>query len=216
MIMNLESTIVIAAAEGGVVMAIILIISVISWIVNLIQGNTPQQQKAKNAPRQRPKPEELEQYLQATKSAEERQRERERKRPQQAKGERAGNDRRSNKSKQQQQPRPAAAPQQQQRPKNDRPGTRLAETHLAPTALGQGGRSLLDSQKVDAEVKLDVVSAVQRDISDAVQSDIGADGTRVVKQASAVHPLIKALRDPQGVRQAILLNEILNRPKSLR
>lgn len=215
MIMNLESTIVIAAAEGGVVMAIILIISVISWIVNLIQGNTPQQQKGKNPPRQRPKAEELEQYLEATKSAEERERERERKRQQQSKPARNGGDRRPNKSKQQQQQRPAPA-QQQQRSKNDRPGTRLAETHLATTALGQGGRSLLDSQKVDAEVKLDVVSAVQRDISDAVQSDIGVDGTKVVKQASTVHPLVKALRDPQGVRQAILLNEILNRPKSLR
>jgi hypothetical protein len=59
------------------------------------------------------------------------------------------------------------------------------------------------------------MGAVQRDIVDAIQQDIGVDGTKTVQQQS-VHPLIVALRNPQGVRQAIILAEILNRPHALR
>ena len=60
-------------------------------------------------------------------------------------------------------------------------------------------------------------AAVQQDIDSAVRKDLGSDATSdAVHRAGNIHPLAKALRDPQGVRQAILLNEILSRPKSLR
>jgi alcohol dehydrogenase class IV len=45
---------------------------------------------------------------------------------------------------------------------------------------------------------------------------MGVDGTTLSIQHAAVHPLVQALRNPQGVRQAIILSEILNRPRSLR
>lgn len=212
--MNTNLIIVVAAAEGGVVMAIVLIISVISWIVNLIQGNTP-----KGKPVKRPRPqqiEELEQFLQATVAAPER--EREKKRPAPNRQNRPAGEKRSNKPKQSQSQRPnAQRPASQQRPAQlDRPGTRLAQSHLSQTAMGQGGRSNIGPQAVDDSVKKDVDLAVQRDINDAVSRDIGVDGTLSVTQVQAVHPLIQALRNPQGVRQAILLNEVLSRPKSLR
>lgn len=82
--------------------------------------------------------------------------------------------------------------------------------------MGNGGRSSVGPQAIDANVKKDVDQAVQRDIDDAVSRDIGVDGTASKPQAQVVHPLIQALRNPQGVRQAILLNEVLSRPKSLR
>ncbi len=213
--MNTDFITVVAAAEGGVVMAIVLIISVISWIVNLVQGNTPQGKPV--APRPRPQqPNDQEQFLQASKPvpAPEREREREKKRPVPARQTRPPGDKRPTKPKQTQPQRPAAAQQRPTQP--DRPGNRLAQTHLAQTAMGQGGRSSIGPQAVDANVKKDVDTAVQRDITDAVRNDIGTDGTLGAVQVQAVHPLIQALRNPQGVRQAILLNEVLSRPKSLR
>lgn len=215
--MNTNLIIVVAAAEGGVVMAIVLIISVISWIVNLIQGNTP-----KGKPVKRPRPqqiEELEQFLQATVAAPEREREKKRpapNRPNRPTVEKRPN--KPNKPKQSPSQRPnAQRPASQQRPAQlDRPGTRLAQSHLSQTAMGLGGRSNIGPQAVDDSVKKDVDLAVQRDIDDAVSRDIGVDGTLSVTQVQAVHPLIQALRNPQGVRQAILLNEVLSRPKSLR
>ena len=217
--MNTNLIIVVAAAEGGVVMAIVLTISVISWIVNLIQGNTP-----KGKPTKRPRPqaiEDLEQFLQATVATPER--EREKKRPAPNRPNRPAGEKRPNKPKQSQSQRPnaqrpnAQRPASQQRPAQlDRPGTRLAQSHLAQTAMGLGGRSNIGPQAVDESVKKDVELAVKRDIDDAVSRDIGVDGTLSVTQAQAVHPLIQALRNPQGIRQAILLNEVLSRPKSLR
>jgi hypothetical protein len=82
--------------------------------------------------------------------------------------------------------------------------------------MGQGGRSSIGPKAIDANVKKDVDTAVQQDITDAVRKDIGTDGTLGAVQAQTIHPLIQALRNPQGVRQAILLNEVLSRPKSLR
>ena len=210
--MNNDFITVAAAAEGSVVMAIVLIISVISWIVNLIQGNTAQGKPV--TPRPRPqRPNDQEQFLEASKPVKVPERERERKRTVPERQTRP-DDKRPIKPRQTQPKRPAAAQQRPTQP--DRPGTRLAQTHLAQTAMGQGGRSSIGPQAVDSNVKKDVDTAVQRDNTDAVRNDIGTDGTLGAVQVQAVHPLIQALRNPQGVRQAILLNEVLSRPKSLR
>lgn len=62
-----------------------------------------------------------------------------------------------------------------------------------------------------------IAAAVDQDIDSAVRKDLRPDATSdALQRAGNIHPLAKALRDPQGVRQAILLNEILSRPKSLR
>ena len=207
--------VVLAAADGGVVFVIVLIISVISWVVNLVQGNKPKV-KPGNRPRAANQGQsELEKFLQEVVGAKA---EPEKKRPAPApKPARAARgDRKGGKSKPQSQ-RPAVA----QRPAaSDRPGSRLAQTHLTPTTVGEGVRSHvaghLEPRNVDSQVNRDVDSVVQRDIGDAVRQDIGVDGTRPTVQRAAVHPLIAALRSPQGIRQAIVMSEILNRPKSLR
>jgi hypothetical protein len=208
---------IVLAAEGGVVFVIVLIISVISWIVNLVQGNKP---KAKPGNRQRQANQgqsELEKFLQevvGNKPAPEP--EKRRPAPAQKPARAAAAERKGGKSKPQSQRPPAA-----QRPAAaDRPGARLAQTHLAPTAVGEGVRSHVSShlepRNVDAAVKRDVEGTVQRDIGDTVRQDIGVDGTLLTTQRAPVHPLIQALRSPQGVRQAVIMSEILNRPKSLR
>ena len=212
------SFIVVLAAEGGIVFVIVLIISVISWIVNLVQGNKPN-----GKPGNRPRPgnqgqSELEKFLQQV-VGNKPEPEPEKKRPAAApKPARAtGGEKKGGKSKPQSQ-RPAAS----QRPAPaDRPGARLSQTHLTPTTVGDGVRGLgsspLEPRNVDGLVIQNVGATVQRDIGDAVRRDIGVDGTLlVVAQRAPVHPLIQALRNPQGIRQAIMMSEILNRPKSLR
>lgn len=196
---------VLAAGGGSIIFAIVLIISVISWIVNLVQGAKPKQQQ-QNRPRPRQQGQsELERFLQDVVGEK---RPQEKKRPPAPKPRAPGE--KKNKPKPQQQ-RPAATLKQRS---SERPGAKLAQTHLVPTALGESVRSHvashLESKTMDSAVRRDVAGAVQRDIVDAIQRDIGVDGTRTLQQ-KVVHPLVLALRNPQGVRQAIILAEILKR-----
>jgi hypothetical protein len=193
---------------GQIIGLIIFTISVLSWFVNLVQGNQQNQApRPKNRPRD-PAQSELEKFLQevvGTKNQPEK------KRPAppvpQQKPPRAASDKKGGKAKSQQ-PRPAAAATATQRP-----GERAAATHLQTSALGQGIRSHLHEHMEPNRIG----AAVQRDITSAVRDDLRPDATSdALNRAGNIHPLAKALRDPQGVRQAILLNEILSRPKSLR
>ena len=221
----LPSFIVVLAAEGGsIVFVIVLIISVISWIVNLVQGNKPN-----GKPGNRPRPgnqgqSELEKFLQQV-VGNKPEPEPEKKRPAAANkpARAAGGEKKGGKSKpQSQRPSTAQRPAASARPTPaDRPGARLSQTHLTPTTVGDGVRGLgsspLEPRNVDGLVIQNVGATVQRDIGDAVRRDIGVDGTLLVAaQRAPVHPLIQALRNPQGIRQAIMMSEILNRPKSLR
>jgi glucuronate isomerase len=78
----------------------------------------------------------------------------------------------------------------------------------------------MESRSIDARVEQDIGEGVRRDIDSRIQKDLGTnlglDTTLAVRRTETVHPLIQALRNPQGVRQAILMAEILNRPKSMR
>lgn len=223
---------VLGAAEGGVVFAIIMIISVISWLVNLIKES---QAKSKPTKRTRPVdqgPSELEIFMQEVsgkappqkprpvqeRSNQQRPNQKRpgQQRPGQQKPGRSAADKKGGKPRGQQQPQPEPS-----RPLvADRPGARLAQTHLASAGLGDNIRnhvsSNMDARSVENQVKQDVDNAVQRDISDSVQRNIGVDGTFANVQRQAVHPLILALRNPDGVRQALLMSEILKRPRSIR
>ena len=196
----------ILAAEPSIVFLVILIISLFSWVWNLFQG------AEKPAKKPRPRPEnseasELERFLQQVVGDS-----REEARPRQPKPAR---EKKQSKNKQQQGKRPAEAQRPNERPANERveserPGKRLAQTHLQTSILGEGIRPHVSTLQSDVGTK------VQRDIDDTVQRDIGSDSTATSVNRPAEHPLVQVLRSPQGVRQAILLTEILNRPKSLR
>jgi hypothetical protein len=186
-----------AALEAPQIIGLIIFtVSVLSWFVNLVKGNQQNQApRPKNRPRD-PVQSELEKFLQEVVGN----KEPERKRPappvpQQQKQARPANDKRGGKGKPQ------------------RPGERAAASHLQTSALGQGVRSHvhehMEPNRIGAAVEHDIDSAVRTDLGPTAASD-------AVTRAGNIHPLAKALRDPQGVRQAILLNEILSRPKSLR
>ena len=197
-----------AITPGQVIGLIIFTISVLSWFVNLVQGNKQNQApRPKNRPRD-PVQSELEKFLQEVVGNKPQP---EKKRPTppvpQQKQSRPANEKKGGKGKPQQQ-RPARAESGTQRP-----GERAAASHLQTSVLGQGVRSHLHEHMEPNRIGV----AVQQDIDSAVRKDLGPDAASdALTRAGNIHPLAKALRDPQGVRQAILLNEILSRPKSLR
>lgn len=182
----------------------VLVITVLGWLVNIVQGNTD------NGPRQpKPKPKansgrsEIEDLLQ----------------------ELSGSKGKQKPAQQREPARPAKPPVERSRAKSkpgpqkltglpaqatSRPSTRAAVSNLPSSNLGGELRSHQLGNQIDA--------AVRKEITDAVQIDLGtgiaaASATPVERP---VHPLVKVLRDPNGVRQAILLNEVLQRPKALR
>jgi len=200
---------ILAITPGQIIGLIIFTVSVLSWFVNLVQGNQPNgAPRPKNRPRD-PVQNDLEKFLQeviGNKGQPEKRRPASPPVPQQ-KQPRAANDKKGGKPKPQQQ-RPAKTETASQRP-----GERAAASHLQTSALGQGVRSHLHDHMEPNRIG----AAVQQDIDLAVRKDLGPNATSdAIQRAGNIHPLAKALRDPQGVRQAILLNEILSRPKSLR
>lgn len=202
---------ILADAGGSIVFVIVLVISIVSWLVNLVQGNNPKGVK----PKQRPRPDQgqsdLEKFLQeVVGNKPQPQQEKPRPAPKQPRPQ----GQKKAKAKQPAQQRPAAA---QTPATSDRPGARLQQTHLASAGLGESIRSnTMDQRTIDSFVKKDIDNSVRRDIDDAVQRDIGADGTLSSIQRTPIHPLIQAMRSPGGVKQAIMMAEILGRPKSLR
>ncbi|MEI8381662.1 MAG: hypothetical protein WCJ09_16155 [Planctomycetota bacterium] len=198
----------ILAAEPSIVFLVILIISLFSWVWNLFQG------AEKPTKKKRPRPEnsgasELELFLQQVVGDKP-----EAAKPRPDKPARPAGEKKQPRNKQQQARRPVEAQRPTERPASeradsDRPGKRLSQTHLQTSIMGEGIRPHVST------LQSDVGTNVRRDIDDPVQRDIGSDSTTTVNRP-AEHPLIQTLRNPQGVRQAIILTEILNRPKSLR
>jgi hypothetical protein len=204
---------VLAIGAGTIVTFIVLSVYVLSWLANLAQGNKPNVPKPRNRPRPNNGPSELEKFLQdVIKKSEPESRPAPPKPPRPA----------GEKKKARQASNPNAAPPQAARPAAaKRPATRLSQTHLqTSTKLGDGVRSHLashlDPRNVDNQVEKDISAGVQRDIDRNVRKDLGSDLTAAMPRQVVEHPLMQALRNPQGVRQAILMAEILNRPKALR
>ena len=91
--------------------------------------------------------------------------------------------------------------------------------------IGSGIREHVDqyiNQHVAAHIDHDVDEYVEATIVDSVEENLGDRDTEMPtttghrKGPSAASEVAKLLRDPKGVRNAILVNEILSRPRSLR
>ena len=183
----------------------VLVISVLSWFINLVQGNTPDgvpRAKQQN-PKPRPARSELEVLLEQITDSKKKQIGREPQaqapRPPRPQQERPKNTGRQNTARTgSQSPKPGA-----------KPPTRVADMHLASSNLGNEVRSHQMGNRVDAAVQQEITAAVQHDLGNRIAAAMPA-------HEPAMHPLIKVLRDPNGIRQAILLNEILQRPKAKR
>ena len=188
----------------------VLVISFLSWFVNLFQNN---QQPGAGAKQPRPQPKAVQSEIEAL--------------LQQMTGEKP-----KPKPPRREQPAQAGSPPKPPKPPRDRgksasrtPSTRnVPQGSMSQSTGGMplSGDSRLGSSNLGSEVRSHtlgnrVEAAVQREITAAVQHDLGNRISAATPlQTEQPHPLVKVLRDPSGVRQAVLLNEILQRPKSLR
>ncbi|MDA1231100.1 MAG: hypothetical protein O2856_10020 [Planctomycetota bacterium] len=78
-------------------------------------------------------------------------------------------------------------------------------------------------QHVSSHIGHQIDANVKQDISDQVRSHLGEDKNKQTDPtattshgSAAAGDLLSALRSPQGVRQAILIAEVLGKPKALR
>jgi hypothetical protein len=190
---------ILALAPGQIFALIVFTISIISWIVNIvngIKGNV--EARPKNRPRDQVQSE-LEKFLQEVVGGK-KQANQERPQQKQKKGGKQ-------KSQQQRSAKALAG-------SSSRPGELVAQSHLPTTTMDGGVRSHHLQTSVDVGR---IGAAVQLDIDGAVLKDLGADrSAETGERANTPHPILVALRNREGVRQAILFNEVLGKPKALR
>ena len=124
-------------------------------------------------------------------------------------------------------------PARQQRSEEHRPRRRQTQRQMQPAQdasesrrLGSGISEHVDSyitQHVDEYVDSQVDDFVDVDIAQSVESHLGDRRSEMPRKTEvadspdspAVH-FRKLLQNPKGVRQAILLNEVMSRPRVLR
>lgn len=184
---------------------IVLVISVLSWFVNVIQGNTPDGNPRQKKPKPQSDSSEIERLLKELTKDKNKPRQEQERKPQPQRPPKPPEER------SRQKPNPQKQRQDAQAEKAAKRAARVVETNLPRSDLGAAVRTHHLSNRVEASVEKDIASAVQADLG----SIAPATGS-IVPSERRVHPLVKVLRDPGGVRQAILLNEILQRPKSMR
>ena len=202
-------TLILAKGEiQSVITIVVIVISIASWIVNVIQGNTPDgNPRAKPKPKPQPDRSEIETLLKELTGAKSKPRpEAERKpQPQPQRSPQPAQDRKR--------PRPpvAGTPAKPiQVPPAERRPVRVAEAPLPSSDLGAAVRTHHLANRVEASVEKDIVEPVRQDLT-------GRHAMAPVPSAErAVHPLVKMLREPNGVQRAVVMNEILQRPKALR
>lgn len=198
---------------GNILGIIFLVVSVLGWFVKVVKG---QADEAPRPPVQRPEGErmrtEVETFLEEISApnvkrppakANPPQRPAERPRPAASKS--------GKKSAKQQ---PVAKPKQA-----PKPIASLSEKHLRSSNLGEGVRAhvtdYMQSERIAAEVRQDLAGLIPAQVQAKIGRGASVSAVATSTAAAPVHPLITLLRNPQGIRQAIVLQEILKRPKSL-
>ena len=184
----------------------VLVISVLGWFVNVIQSNSANaaaRQKNPN-PKAQPGRSEIENLLKELTG------EKRKPKPEPKEAKREAQPARSQKPQNERKSKPNQAGSRggQKQPAPVRSAPRSTESGLPSAHLGDGLRAHHLGNRVDA--------AVQKEITSAVKQDLGTPLAVPALFVTPVHPLVAVLQNPQGVRQAILLNEVLQRPKALR
>ena len=121
-------------------------------------------------------------------------------------------------------------PKQKQKQKPQRAELAEAQPKRTPQpkperTIGSGVREHVDAyigDHVKTHMGRDVDAHVKKEIDERVKSHLGSQSSQAVEMTGqpvneyAASDLLKALKSPEGVRQAILVSEILARPKVLR
>lgn len=201
---------VLGADFGNIVVVIIFVISILSGIINLIQGNKPDgTPRVKQPPKSPPDIDDLLRQLMGEKPKAKQ----EPKPPKPPKRQAQQADRgRSKPNPALERPAMARAPIPPRQTSQTRQSVATIDARdatLPTSSLGQSVRSHHLGNRVD--------QSVEKDISKAVVADLGNSPLAVPSiPDQPLHPLVSVLRDPQGIRQAVLLNEILKKPKGFR
>lgn len=196
------------AFDADIIGVIFLVLSVLGIIVRAIKGNA----ENVNPPARRNRPElrtEIEDFLDEIAGKEARKPNRPV--PEQRAPERSRPPVKPQAKKQAPKQKPPAKPAATAKP------VKLSEQHLQTSDLGTNLRSHLatymQTDRVGQEVQRDLKSR----IAEGVEADLGRPVAMESPSAQKpLHPFVALLRDPQGVRTAIALQEILQKPKSLR
>lgn len=207
---------------GQVIGLIVLVISVLSWFVQAIKGN---QAQPPNRPRPAGNPQprtDLEQFLRQV--METNQPKPKPRPPEPAPENRprtnpaAGRNKLKNKPK-----RPPIKTPEPVRLADERPSPpgSIARQHLPTSTIGSSLRTHMDENRLQQEAewlrKPSGKNAGNR-VNNAVQKDLGGglaasqDNSLVIP----VHPIMTWLQQPGAIQNALVLQEILQRPKSLR
>lgn len=127
--------------------------------------------------------------------------------------------------KQQSSPRPRNEKQRKAKTANSKgknqpqPQTPLRDRARPGTAIGQSLSQHVSSYMASGRVASEVQQNLPHRIDQAVQQDLSGGTVAAIAPISSssgtVHPLMALLTRPEGIQQAILLNEILQRPRSL-
>ena len=222
------------AAGGGdlIVPAIFGLISLFAWISNVLKKNQEEQIR-RNAPQKRPKDQkvrrEIEEFLQQQRTG----------RPSSRSNEMIETDfvEVIDESANRRRPSPVVPPSKtskaNRKPAPQKPKAPVPSRTPAPQSPSRSPMGNLSQAPFGADLREHVSQAmaermkaqVERDlphlassVSDQVQADLGVFSVskKATAQRSTASPLIQMLSNPQTAQQAVLMSEIMGRPKALR
>lgn len=221
---------VLAIDLGQIFGLLILLITILSWVVNAIQG-AQKSFAEKNARNQRQQgtpqsPSKLEDFLREAglKLPTENQQDEERARQEEARRRQAAIERRLAKE-QQKKNRQQNQPQNRGGGKKGSSGSQQSSgKQQAPQGLGSLTSADPYSRQINAENGYSQTSpganqaapAPLQTFQEVAPSTLPAPQPATNLAATQAHPLLKSLLQPQGMAQAILMNEILSKPRALR
>lgn len=194
---------VLAFDVGQLIGLAVLVISIISWLVNLIKGEGNNAPAGKRAAPQKDLRSEIEVFLEELNKPPVRQ---ETPPPR---------------------PAPKRAPPQPQQQKPKQPQKKRAEPISKRTVsseprpgssnLGAGVRQHVAEHLAAGQVTANAQQNIGHRIDASVAHDLGTSSTsQHLTTSHTVHPLITFLSQPGGMRQAMLVHELLQKPRALR
>ncbi len=105
-------------------------------------------------------------------------------------------------------------------PKASRPVTKLVQQHLPTSRLGAGVQEHVAAHMAEGHVAAEAQHFIGNRVAEAVQQDLGAataaKGAVPGLSVAVLHPALKFIAQPGTLRDAIILSEILQPPRSLR
>jgi len=206
----MSAPLVIADIEIGQLIGLaVVVISFLSWFVKQLKGGDAPGGQAPPArpPADKPLRSEIEVFLKELTKGEEPKR-----RPQQPPQRKPAPAKAKTEKARKPRP-PEPAPQSGSR---KRPGSQLEQKHLATSQLGQGLRSHLNEYMTQDRVTAEAQQFIGDRVDQAVEKDLGQMTAAAIPRSKSQHPLLALLAQPGGVRQALIMNELLQKPTALR